>query len=264
VLQTLKLSSPLGGTPALHDKQLLLPLADGTLLRQPLDGKPGRTGSWRSTRGDRSSVGHILSVGADVYITLDGVRGVTRWRWGPADDVPKLETSTELPARIVGTPALIPNSAQGADKLIAVADTAGKIRTLRVNDLNLVREWDVKGKVTAGPYALGDRLACVVDGNKLLCFEPDQDDFWTYVSEGSGVVGKPMMVGEYVIVADRAGTIVALDQATGMSRGAGHQLSGSAAPAAAPVGFGAGTLFVPLTDGTAVTLSLDRLTEQAN
>ncbi len=52
-----------------------------------------------------------------------------------------------------------------------------------------------------------------------------------------------------------------LDAATGQARGPGYQLRVSVGPAAAPVGFGPGRAFAPLTDGTALLLPLWPLRE---
>jgi hypothetical protein len=62
-----------------------------------------------------------------------------------------------------------------------------------------------------------------------------------------------------LVVADHSGRIVGLERSTGRPVGPGHLLRGSVVPAAGPVAFGPQRLFVPLSDGTAVLLTMDKL-----
>jgi hypothetical protein len=73
------------------------------------------------------------------------------------------------------------------------------------------------------------------------------------------VVGRPVLAGNVLVMADQSGLFVALDPKTGKPMGPGYQLRGTVVPAAAPVPFGEGRLLAPLSDGTALLLSLKRL-----
>src|SRR5262249_38837742 len=125
-------------------------------------------------------------------------------------------------------------------------------------------KWDLGGRVTAGPFlkdlpGAGPRVACVVDGHKLVWVNPTEGKnvVWTYQTKGAGIVGEPQLIDGKVVVADQAGTIVALDPATGKPAGKGFTLPGSVAPSAPPVAFGTNDVFTPLSDGTVVLLPVE-------
>jgi hypothetical protein len=122
--------------------------------------------------------------------------------------------------------------------------------------------WDLKGRVTAGPFRRsvpksGERVGCIVDGRRLVWIDPRAKAIlWEYSTGGATIVGEPQMVNGKLVVADQGGAIVALDPATGKPQSKGYVLPGSAAPAAPPVAFDGQTLFTPLTDGTVILLPL--------
>jgi hypothetical protein len=62
-----------------------------------------------------------------------------------------------------------------------------------------------------------------------------------------------------LVVADRSGQIMALDPVGCKSMGPGYKLQGSVVPAASPVSFSPGRIFVPLSDGTALVVVTDKL-----
>jgi hypothetical protein len=62
-----------------------------------------------------------------------------------------------------------------------------------------------------------------------------------------------------LVVADVAGQLIALDPATGRPLGAGITFKANVAATAAPLPFGAGHAFVPLTDGTIILAPLEKL-----
>src|SRR5262249_46496250 len=80
--KTFELTAPLAGTPALENASVLLPLADGTLQRLLLDGGPRSGGpDWRSGRADEGARGHVVALGDDEFLTTNGSRGLTHWKW---------------------------------------------------------------------------------------------------------------------------------------------------------------------------------------
>ena len=241
----------LAGTPAVGPDYLVLPLAGGSLMWQPLEGN-GRllVGSW-ARQPDPNAHGHVVHVGPGEFLTTDGDRGITRWRL--TGDMATEEKTLTLENRIVAAPVVV------SPEQVCVADAAGTVRLLRTADLEKVREWKVGGPITAGPYLADNRIGCVVDRHRLVMIDPAREEFWEYQSEGEGIVGHPRRVGDVILVADESGRFVGLDPATGKPRGPGYSLKGSAAPAGAPVAFGPETAFAPLTDGTVLLLSLTRL-----
>lgn len=265
---TVALRRPLAGTPAIVGQSLLLPLADGTIRRfaLPLADRPSEGGpEWRAARVDENARGHIVALGADEFLTTNGSRGLTHWRW--AND-PSFQTvpegkipTVELPARIISVPVVIPSPKGDADWQVCVADAEGNLTLLRGPDLKAERPWPpLGGKITAGPFRRGQYLGCVVDRRRLIWFDPSKAErLWEYRTPGEGIVGEPQLVGDLVLVADLSGGLIGLDPATGKAVGPSYTLKTSAAPAAAPVAFGADVAFVPLTDGTVFLLALEHL-----
>jgi outer membrane protein assembly factor BamB len=250
----------LAGTPGLLGAALVLPLDDGGLFLQALDQGAGAHGpSWRATRVDEGARGHIVPLLGDVFLSTDGSRGLRRWHW-TAGEVAKLEKQIELPDPIVAPPVVVPLGEKG-ELHVAVADAAGTVHLLRPADWQSVRHWDLKGKITAGPFLRGHQIGCVVEQRRLVWLDPTKDDkAWVYTSPGEGIVGQPNVVGGVIVVADLSGHFVAVDPATGEARNpTGYRLQAQVAPATAPVAFRDGQLFAPLTDGTVVLPSLDQV-----
>jgi len=266
------LPARLSGTPAVGENRLLLPLSDGATqqLRLPLldSSKPEYGPNWRSAKsGDATARGHVVWLGGDDFLTSNGQRGLTHWRFRQGflyDALPEgLRESTptlELPEPIAGTPVVL---ARGGTALrVCVADAKGTVSLFEGDDLKLVRQWELKGAITAGPFVRGGAVACVVEQRRLVWLDPAREArLWTYESPGEGIVGQPQTADGLVLVADVTGRFVGLDPATGQARGPGYRLRASVAPAASPVGFGAGRAFAPLTDGTVLLLSLTHLRE---
>jgi outer membrane protein assembly factor BamB len=259
--KSVELPAAPAGSPAVGATGLLLPLADGTLLRVPLPPDPGGavTGpDWRTARGNVAARGYVVWINDTDLLTSDGGRGLTHWAW----PFPKTWTSpgtVELSerARISAAPVVLP----GKDEVrVCVATADGVLTLLRGQDLEEVRHWELGGKITTAPFERGGRVGCVVDRRRLVWIDPErQDPVWEYRSPGEEIVGQPQVIENMLVVADEAGRFVGLDMATGRPRGPGFTLKASVAPAASPVAFGPGRAFAPLTDGTVLLLSLPHL-----
>ncbi|HXG10005.1 MAG TPA: PQQ-binding-like beta-propeller repeat protein [Gemmataceae bacterium] len=264
------LRAPLAGEPALSAEGVLLPLADGSIwrLNLPPDGSPAQAGpDWRGTRSPVGLQPYVVWLTEQDLLTTDGGRGLWRWRWprgGVWHQLPKEKDprnpTLELPARIVAPPVVL-RSGDKADPQVCIADADGHVWLVRLkgDGLDPVRHWELDGRITAGPFLRGGHVGCVVDRRRLVWLDPTEDrPLWEYTSEGEGIVGQPQLIEGLVLVADQSGKFVGLDPATGQPRGS-YTLRANAAPAAAPVAFGPGRAFAPLTDGTVLLLSLDRL-----
>jgi hypothetical protein len=267
--ETVNLTSPLAGTPALVGQSLLLPLANGYIRRFPLplaEGPSQGGPNWRAAGTDNDARGHVVALSADEFITTDGSRGLTHWQWRQNEQtfqmipMDKSGPTVELPARIVSAPVVLSSPNAGADCQVCVADSQENIILLQGPDLRPERTWSLQGKITAGPFQRGQYVGCVVDGRRLVWLDPAKAGvLWKYTTPAEGIVGQPQIVGDLVVVADLSGRFLGLDPANGKPRGPSHMLKVAAVPAAAPVSFGTDTAFVPLTDGTVVLLPLRRL-----
>ncbi|MCS6849628.1 MAG: PQQ-binding-like beta-propeller repeat protein, partial [Gemmataceae bacterium] len=227
------------------------------LWRQPLRPKAAGEGGphWRAPGADANVVGHVVRVGADEYLATDGSRGIIPFRW-PADQAWTQRPTVMLPGRVVAPPVLVPGAGPAR---VLVADATGGVSLLQGPSWEPLRRWECGGKITAGPFRRGSGYGCVVDRRELLWLEPDREEIvWRYTAAGP-IVGQPPLVAGRLIVADQAGRIVALDPATGLMAGSGYVLSDQLVPAAAPVEFGTERLLVPMSDGTALLLPLEKL-----
>jgi hypothetical protein len=276
--RTIKIPSPLQGTPAVVDGMLVLPLAGGHLVRLPLplpaDATTLDSGpDWRSRVAPPGVQGHVLALGGDLFLTTDGGRGLTSWRWPRGETFLPLGTTRERPTtldlsdRVAAAPVLLPVQAGTAPR-VCVIDSAGVLTLLSVRDgglLEVKRTWDLHGTVTAGPFVRtlpngAVRVGCVMDGVRLMWLDPNQNKpAQEYRTQGGSVVGQPQLIDGLLVVADQSGRIVALDPVECKPMDAGYQLAGSVVPAASPVSFGVRRLFVSLSDGTALLLELDKL-----
>jgi hypothetical protein len=103
-----------------------------------------------------------------------------------------------------------------------------------------------------------------VDRHKLVWLDPDKDaPQWTATLAGDGVESPPRLVEGRLVVADLSGRFTALDPATGRATGSGYRPPAEVVAASAPVPFGPGRLFAPLTDGTVLLLPLADLDRPA-
>ena len=276
---TVKLPATLGGTPALVGTRLVLPLANGVLagLTLPLKAEvdPESGSEWRAPRAVPESRGHVVALGGNRFLTTDGGSGLMCWEW-PAPPkplarvpLPKGEEPTlALPGRIVSAPVRLPTN-PGDPLQVCVADSSGKVWLIEVKadgDLEAKKSWAVGGVVTTGPFLQetpsGLRIGCIVDRVRLVWLDPTGDKLpWVYATrKGDAIVGRPRLAEKMIVVADQSGLYVGLDPVTGKPLKAdGYLLQGSVAPVASPVEFNEGRLLAPLSDGTVMLLSADRL-----
>ena len=245
------LPAALQGTPALGDGFLLLPLANGIVLRLSLtDGAFGNGPEWRAVGAEEATRGHLVLVGATDFIMTDGSRGLARVGFVDAKTWDKGPTA-QISHRITVPPVLVPAGESGAAKL-CVADASDMLTLLDAERLSVLKRWTMPGKITAGPFVRSGKIGCVVGKNRLVWLDPDKDaPIWEYAFVAE-VVGAPHVIDGMLIVADVAGQILAFDPASGQKLGEGVTFKANVAATAAPLPFGPGQLFVPLTDGTVV------------
>jgi outer membrane protein assembly factor BamB len=272
--------APLGGTPAIVGKQLMLPLADETLAKLPLpvpqNGAvtPGLT--WRADRAPSEARGHVLGLGGDRFLTTDGLRQVRVWKWPAGEDEWQALPATrgegptlELPDRIVAAPIRLPGK-EGDPVRIILADAGGKLTLAELQadgGLEVKRNWALGGTITRGPFvqevAGAVRIGCVVNSNRLVWLAAGKKaPLWSYPTpRGAAIIGRPQLAAGLIVLTDQAGRYVGLDPKTGKKAGPGYQLSGSVAPVSCPVAFHIDRLLAPLSDGTLLLLGVKRLKE---
>ncbi len=265
----------LAGPPAVMGAYLLLPMTDGNLMRMPLafeESRPQTGPTWRDNLAPASARCEVLALGGDRFLTTDGGRNLSVFEW-PADTdknwrrvFPKDGESKPMEELIATPPILLPPRADAQPRVV-VGDSANTLHVFVVapdGALHPQFTWNLKGKITAGPFvrttAKGEtRLACILDRHRLIWLDPSKSEppLWTYATEGEAILGQPRLIEDALMVALQSGRYLAVDPSDGRPKGAGYTLRASAAPAAAPTPFGPGVLFAPLSDGTALLLSLE-------
>ena len=184
---------------------------------------------------------------------------------------------------MIAPPVVLPGGNEAC-----IADSAGVVSLLTIQadgSLAVQRQWTLKGRITAGPFVRiqdetphlggaigcvlpalrrvvqekdsGLRIGCIVDHKRLVWLDPRKDTIgWEFVAAGA-IIGQPQLADDRVVLADQSGRYTALEPHTGKSAGQGFALRGSIAPATAPISFGPGRLFAPLSDGTVLMLPID-------
>jgi outer membrane protein assembly factor BamB len=263
--KTIELPAAISGTPAVGPGSLLLPLADGTVqrLNLPLDGGAGTGGpNWRAGRTDDGALGHLIQLNPDEFLATDGSRGITHWLWRVQDKnfqaLPSGSRPTvDLSARIVSRPLVL----EATEELtVCAADADGKLTLLRGPELHIERAWNLRGKITMGPFQCGSQIGCIVDRRRLCWIDPKSEKpLWQFTVPGEAIVGQPQLIGDLLVVADLSGQFIGLDPVRGVPLGAGYRLGANAVAAVAPVAHGPQEAYVPLTDGTLFILDLSKL-----
>ena len=251
-----ELPASVAGSPAIGAAVGVFPLADGILARVEFDTLAVVTGpSWRRPDADPDAIGTVTALGDDVFLATDGGGSIAAVRWKDRKDWSEIGRVRATTGRIVGAPVRLgPNRfvfRDDADRLHRLDVDAGKPA--------VGRTWSAGGRITQGPFALGDRFAIVTAENKLVVFDPDREGpLWQQEFTGE-LVGPPRLLGDAVLVADVDGNLWLLDATTGTHRGVdGRRPVWSSrlnlAPAVAPMPLPSGDLFVIWTDGTASVL----------
>ncbi len=267
------------GNLAVLGESLLVPLNNGMLVRFTLPlgerAAPEAGPTWRSRVAGAAARCYIVPVGEEEFLMTDGAGGLTRWSWKKGAKFPDhiLPPGRNTPpavelndrVRVVSAPLVLPR-AKPADRFqVIVADSRGIVHLLYGDGLTTEHTWECGGRITAGPFLRGGHVGCVVDKNRLVWIDPTKDEkpVWQHKTAGEAIVGEPQLIDDLLVVCDEGGRYVGLNPATGVAAGEGYRLKAVVAPAAAAVPFGKGRAFAPLTDGTRILLSQDRLRARA-
>ena len=251
--RSVELPAAIAGTPAIGPAVGVFPLADGILARVELDTLTVVTGpNWRRADADSETLGTVTALGDDLFLASDGGGSIAAIRWKDRKDWPEVGRVRLETGRIVGTPARL-----GPSRLV-VRDDADRLHRLDVDagKSALRRSWSAGGKITLGPFAVGDRFAIVTTENRLVVFDPEREaPVWQH-DFAAELVGPPQRVdGGGLLVADVDGNLWLLDAATGRNLGADERrptwsARANLAPAVVPMPLPSGDLFIVWSDGT--------------
>ncbi len=280
--RTVSLKDPSGagvltpaGLPVVTKSQLLVPMTDGNIRGLSLvdDKATPQTGpSWTQSQTPVLAPS-ILALGGDRFLIANGNRGLAVFEWPAGQNMtwealPKDgDPLTPLEHLMAAPPVFLPAGANQPARVV-VADSTGVLRLFNVTAAGALQRdlsWDLEGNLTAGPFVQAEpgggwRIGCILDRRHLVCIDPAKKGFrWTYSTDGPAVVGQPQLIEDMLVVALQSGRYVGIDPKKGQATGPGYLLRTSAAPAAVPMPFGQGRMFAPLSDGTALLLSVNLL-----
>jgi outer membrane protein assembly factor BamB len=257
--QVYRLDSPPHGTAVLTETAVLVPCRDGTLREFPLAGVRELPVplTWRDPKAGHVP-GHAALLSPAQVLISNGLNRLQQWNrsgnvWEKGQD------SIELSTGRITTPVLVLPGAEN-DKYLCLGDDANNLHIFSASRLVPLREWRLDGKITKGPFARGNRIGCVVDGERLVWFDPNLDNpMWQYPAQGAGqgagpIVGEPQLSGNQVVVAHQSGGYVWLDGETGAPKGQA-QVGSQAIPTTGVVPFGQGRVLSTLSDGTLMVLT---------
>ena len=255
----------LAGQPVVSGNFLIIPLADGTLWRVPIEtlDRLEDGPSWRGERQPATVTCYLTPIDEDTLFASDGGRTVRRWLWESKTRGFEKRGSITLTDRVVAAPAVLPGNR------LVVADATGAVTMWDGDKMGppnppVLRAWRPgetaglpAGAITDGLHAVKDaddqpRILYAVNGQYVL-LSPNADAYkWLGPAPERGVEGRPVVEPKRMILTDRAGVVRVIDAATGKPTGEEYRITGSHAVAAAAVPLDAGRVIVPLADGTVV------------
>jgi len=260
--------------PVVAGSQLLIAMTDGHVRGLSLtDDKPQLESgpSWRDLRIPVLAPCHLLALDGDRFLTTNGNLSLSVHEWPAGKDyrlLPKEGEPLKPLEHLVAAPPVLLPSADGQPPRVVVADSSGVLRLFAVapdGSLQPGLTWPLNGNLSSGPFVQaapegGWRIGCVLDRSNLLWIDPSKaKPLWTYPSDGPAIIGQPQRIEDMLVAALQSGHYVGIDPSTGKPKGRGYTLRASVAPAATPVSFGPGRMFAPLSDGTALLLSVELL-----
>ncbi|MFO0864269.1 MAG: PQQ-binding-like beta-propeller repeat protein [Gemmataceae bacterium] len=240
------LSAGIAGTPAAGSDFLVVPLADGRLVRIALGSSSVMSGpEWRTAGADPTALAQVTALGKDQFLVSDGGNGVAWLDWSEAKEA-KRRGDFQLSRRLAVPPLPLPN------QRLLLADRGGEIVLTDSDRIIPKRTWRTEGLPTAGPYVVGNEFAVVADRKRLIWLDAEQDAPRWQREFDAEIAGSPLRIGNDVIVADLAGRVWQLDPQTGDARNdrPAFVLRGAAAPAVGPIALDNQRVLLILDDGT--------------
>jgi PQQ-like domain len=268
--RTATLSAPLAGNVIVLGKQIIVPLANGMLVRMNLATdrqlEPGPT--WRGERVSTQAVCHLTAISDSDFLATDGSRSLNRWRWAGDQEDFSRRGELVLADRIAAAPVVFSDGGGLRVFVIDIRNNATLWDADRLTTTNQtpIRAWrsGEKGVLPSGAVTNGPTLARDPNGKPHLTFVVDKLNvawldpaspapIWIVkpkeIAPDDGVIGKLVVVGSRLYLTCRSGKCISLDLKQGESRQEPIKLRGSTVPAAATVVLD-NLLLVPLSDGT--------------
>jgi outer membrane protein assembly factor BamB len=238
-----KLPSPPAAAPILIDGGILVALASGVVVKVDLETFAAVTGpDWRRANIEAREP-QLVRTGPKRFVATDGAGGLVTYEWAKSwKEIARVQD-------VDGAPVLQVKAILAAEPKVFATTPDGTLHQLDVDRLQPLpkRSWELKGKLTAGPWLVGAQLLCVVNRTRLVSLEPES---WA-VDFPVTLATRPLRIGDRFVLADVAGDFWTVNAADGSNQTPALSVIANLAPATTPVPLGEGRLFVIWSDGTA-------------
>ncbi|MBI3461613.1 MAG: protein kinase [Planctomycetes bacterium] len=257
-----RLSHPIKGRPCILGDFLVVPCADGSVERLPLQKGPIPANEQPFEWLDKGrqlgpETAAMYSLDSNTMLLLDG-RRLRKFEFVTVDQLPRWrQVGSAFPpdqpkAELLGRPLV-------AAGQIFVADSDGILHCLAAdNPIKEERRWSLGGKVTSGPFLRAGQILAIVDHRKLVCVAPDvQEPIWTTDAFRRRIRGEPVLSksGDVLLVADDNRRVTGIRLTDGQQVWE-RRIRIKVGPSATPVPFGADQMLVPLADGTLLLMPI--------
>jgi outer membrane protein assembly factor BamB len=271
------------GTPAVVGDRLLLPLADGVVYRLEVSPAGAQSDTlvpgppWKADNREPDAAGVVVPLSDTAFVTGDGGRRLAKWDWPAGPKWLPAGVMWDIRERVAIPPLYLPKSGAGAPPRLLVADVTGSVWLYPADKVGPPKRWQPGGLMPAGRpvgrFALqtdpaGRQLVAfavegkdAAEGYTVVGLEPATDAILWAVKPADGAGGMPVgppqpADGGRWLVTSLSGRVMAVDAATGKVAASGSVGLPGAVPAAAGVAAGAGRVLCPLSDGSAVVVTL--------
>jgi hypothetical protein len=224
---------------------------------------------WRSEAAVAGEPCWIVPFAENEFLTTDGHRGLTRWRWADAMEWKATVGPWTLREKTVLAPLVFSTSAN--EKRIVVADTLGNVSLLDADAVGEpLQRWrgdeaDAENPIPPGVATTNLLATSTPDGQRLIVYSvankhlvavrpTDAKPAWVVKrpagSEFLGGIGLP----GYVLMTDQFGTVTAFESASGGKLGTVRPENKELLPRTVATPFGEQQLILPMWDGSVVFL----------
>jgi outer membrane protein assembly factor BamB len=249
-----ELPTGIAGVPAAGSDFLVVPLADGRLVRVALGSGSVISGpEWRPAGHDPTAVAQVTALGKDQFLVSDGGTGLVWLDWSEAKEA-KRRGEFQLSRRLATSPLSLPG------QRLLLADRGGDVVLTETDRIVPKRTWKIDGMPTAGPFSVGDDFAVVADRRRLFWLDPEEEAARWQREFDAEIAGSPLRMGDDIVVADLAGRVWRLDPQTGDARDdrPAFVLQGAAAPAVGPIALDDQRVLLILDDGTGQIVAFNK------
>jgi outer membrane protein assembly factor BamB len=251
----------LGGTISTIGDQLLLPLANGFILRLPPDANTAVQGpAWRGPNNKPNTKCWLKSINDEEFLATDGDGNtVRRWKWAAkaakAEEVGSWESTEPLSAAplwldVGGKPMLLTADNAGVAVFDPTRVAGESLRRWKGNAMGTTPP----GKVTVLAGFDGVAVYCV-EGKSIVALDPTKEQpLWVLPEPQNAEIGEVLGISKAdngaINITFTSGLIRQVNLKTGESRGTIERVVGSPALSTSAVTAFGNRLVLPSSDGS--------------